>query len=164
MSPFDGIRGIGIILVIMFHSLMGVMANLSPEAFQQYLIDLPIYMLAVIHADKAVDAFFVLSGFLIGVMLMKEHSRRGSVNLKRFYGRRFLRLMPVYYTLLLVLFLIPTEQDKIYLLANLFYVNNFLPHEGILAHWTWSLAVEEQFYFLFPVLFFNLSVNICRAK
>jgi peptidoglycan/LPS O-acetylase OafA/YrhL len=162
MGPFDGIRGIGILSVIMFHALMGICSKIPRESFQVYLEELPFYLIGLLQADKAVDAFFVLSGFLIGIMLMKEHTKQGAINLKRFYGRRFLRLMPVYYTLILILFLIPTEQDKIYLLTNLLYINNFIPHEGVIAGWTWSLAVEEQFYFLFPILVPFLLIKVRR--
>lgn len=162
LTPFDGIRGIGILIVVMFHGLMGIGEKVSTDYFQDYLANLPFYLSGILQGDKAVDSFFVLSGFLIGVMLMREHSRQGSINYRRFYGRRFLRLMPVYYLLILMLFFMPSDKDKIYLIANIFYVNNFLPSEGILAGWTWSLAVEEQFYFLFPVVLPFLLLKVRR--
>lgn len=112
-----------------------------------------------------VDIFFVLSGFLITSLLLQEWGRRASLSLKDFYIRRILRLGPALAVYLLALsayawlFLKKENAHEIYLgiLLTLSYVSNWLialkPNLplSILAI-TWSLAVEEQFYLLWPLL------------
>ena len=108
----------------------------------------------------SIDLFFVLSGFLITGILIRTHdtSRRG----RNFYARRFLRIFPAYYfTLVFVIFIYPLfyapvreaklEQEAIYYFL---YVQNF---RGEPAAWPgldhlWSMAVEEQFYLLWPLV------------
>jgi peptidoglycan/LPS O-acetylase OafA/YrhL len=112
-------------------------------------------------------AFFVLSGFLITWLLLKEEERFGAISLKLFYMRRSLRIFPAFYAywLLLVGALILFHKRLIggQTLASFFYFNNYYqalhgdPNTG-LSH-TWSLAIEEQFYLLWPLLFLLLRRN-----
>ncbi len=112
-----------------------------------------------------VDMFFVLSGFLITGILLDGRGEPGQ--LKRFYVRRVLRIFPLYYATLAVMFFIvplytsdplviyPREEQPAYFL----YLQNLLlpliqPGENVsvyLSH-TWSLAIEEQFYMLWPIM------------
>ena len=123
-----------------------------------------------------VEVFFVLSGFLITSLLLQEWERKGSISLKDFYYRRALRLGPalIFYLLLLggyaFLFLKQEHTAEIYtgILLTLSYVSNWIvalkPDYplGILAI-TWSLAVEEQFYLLWPLtLSFLLNKKLSR--
>jgi peptidoglycan/LPS O-acetylase OafA/YrhL len=110
-----------------------------------------------------VDLFFVLSGFLITGLLVTEWQRRGRVSLRRFYARRALRLLPA--VLLLCLFLlivgpVATGVDARNALwegvaGTVFYFANWqqafgaLPFFQLTDH-TWSLAIEEQFYLVWP--------------
>lgn len=114
-----------------------------------------------------VDVFFVISGYLIGAMILAE-MREGRFSIGKFYERRLRRIFPAMLammlgvTLLAFLFLVPLEMETYArsLLAALFSGSNFLFwHEGgyfdeaglkPLLH-TWSLGVEEQFYLLFPL-------------
>lgn len=148
-ASLDGLRAVSILLLVLFHA-----ANITALNYeggpQAYVESLPRSVLWLMQADKGVDIFFVLSGFLIGRLLMKEFSRDGQLRIGRFYLRRFLRLFPAYAVLLLLVLATPMSQNKWYLLANVFYVNNYLPLDKMLAPWTWSLAVEEQFYLLLP--------------
>ena len=109
-----------------------------------------------------VDVFFVLSGFLITSILTSESDRRGRVSLPNFYVRRAIRLLPALAVLLFVQVILAahfgmnTHREVGAVLAVAFYASNitqsahiFMPPE--LAH-TWSLAVEEQFYFVWPIL------------
>jgi len=120
-----------------------------------------------------VDVFFVISGFVITAMLLREAQRSGQIRLGTFYVRRFKRLIPalatvVGLTLIVSLFLISPikgqeETAKTGLGAMLFAANIMLARIGggyfataaelnPLLH-TWSLSVEEQFYFILPVSF-----------
>src|SRR5262249_41526889 len=100
--------------------------------------------------------FFVISGFLIGDMLLSELERSGRLNFRSFYVRRWFRLAPAYY-LVLIGFAVfhridPSHYSLDRLWTNFIYVNNWFPLRGQPAVWTWSLAVEEQFYLLCPLL------------
>lgn len=139
----DGVRGIAILLVLGLHFTPA----LVPGGF------------------LGVDVFFVLSGFLITSILLDEWAHRHSLSLTSFYLRRVLRLGPalvVYLGLLGIyafVFLQKENAREIYLgiLLTLSYVSNWVialkPDfpSGILAI-TWSLAVEEQFYLVWPLL------------
>lgn len=102
--------------------------------------------------------FFMISGYLITSLLVAEEEKRGRVSLKAFYVRRVFRIMPAFYAYVLVVFLlgraglilVPDEA----VLRSSVYVCNF---SGFSCSWwlahTWSLAVEEQFYLIWPMIF-----------
>jgi peptidoglycan/LPS O-acetylase OafA/YrhL len=115
-----------------------------------------------------VDLFFVLSGFLITTLLLEEHQRSGRISLRAFYVRRARRLLPALFTLLAAFLLVevaampfdhtlPHELSWVGLQAAVgaFYVSNFFaawyPDLARLSH-LWSLAMEEQFYLLWPLI------------
>lgn len=115
-------------------------------------------------AGLGVLAFFVLSGFLITWLLLKEHERYGSISLRLFYLRRALRIFPAFYVYAGVVIggvlVVGGQIVWPQVFASLLYVNNYYqailgdPNTG-LSH-TWSLGVEEQFYLLWPVAFVSL--------
>lgn len=147
VSSLDGLRAFAIIAVLAVHA--GV----------------PGFSLGWL----GVDLFFALSGFLITTLLVKEYDRTGKVDILKFWGRRFLRLFPAYYLYLTGLILLivvgkyPLTSSgdwtpSAYLASLGFYFNNFLPRGGFWAFdWLtihiWSLALEEQFYLIWPTLF-----------
>jgi peptidoglycan/LPS O-acetylase OafA/YrhL len=99
-----------------------------------------------------VDLFFVLSGFLISGLLYSEHKKTGSINFKRFFIRRSLKIYPAFYAMLLVTFfaelmLRAVASPGAYLREILFAQSYTY---GIWQH-TWSLAVEEHFYIFLPI-------------
>ena len=98
--------------------------------------------------------FFVISGFLITWLMLREFSTRGSVNLTNFYIRRGFRILPVYiiYILACVIFgaVSGRQLDGAHLLAVVTFTGNYLTLSGPIDH-LWSLAVEEQFYLIWPV-------------
>ncbi len=127
-----------------------------------------------------VDVFFVLSGYLITSLLMQEISSSGTVNFARFYARRARRLLPAAITMVLVvcsaeaIIMNPVAQFKTLkaALATVLYSSNlyfahvqvqyFFQRSAItnpLLH-TWSLAVEEQFYLIWPLLLLLLARTI----
>jgi peptidoglycan/LPS O-acetylase OafA/YrhL len=108
-----------------------------------------------------VDMFFVLSGFLIVTLLLRERDRTGGISLRNFYARRTLRIFPIYYLLIfgvLLAYLVTSRQSQnaqLYfasLPAMLTYTCNWIviaaPNMGGL----WSLATEEQFYLAWPTI------------
>jgi peptidoglycan/LPS O-acetylase OafA/YrhL len=110
------------------------------------------------------DLFFVLSGFLIGMMLM--HATRagelaGARGVARFYGRRAFRTFPLYYTALVALALLlpftPIHRENFP--YELGYLTNYAtddPDEPVVMPWGWSLCVEEHFYLIVPLLLAGL--------
>lgn len=97
-----------------------------------------------------VDLFFVLSGFLMGQLVLRERARTGGFDGRRFTARRLLRLWPVLYVFLAVQAVLGTEPAGSYLWQNAFHVQNYA---GTSLTHLWSLAVEEHFYLLLAVLF-----------
>ena len=106
-----------------------------------------------------VRLFFVLSGFLItGILLdCRECGKQGTPltrQFRQFYARRFLRIFPLYYGLLLILWLIDYGLARESILVHLLYLQNLwrCVEGGSYANHLWSLAVEEQFYLVWPFL------------
>src|ERR1700744_1941475 len=136
--PFlDGLRAFSIISVLAGHFL-----RKSP-------------LLPYVDGGVGVTLFFLISGFLITTILLKEKVKFGKVSYKNFYIRRSLRILPVAYLFILVLLIlnrvfslnITTSQ----FLATSFYAKNFQwPTDWYSAHF-WSLSIEEQFYLLMPL-------------
>jgi peptidoglycan/LPS O-acetylase OafA/YrhL len=116
---------------------------------------------ALLEASKAVffgmDLFFVLSGFLIGAILLRSVESRGSQSSWRFYLRRIFRTFPPYYLLLtLLVVLVPINAtQRHHLWMEYAYLSNYahpLIPEDLVMPWGWSLALEEQFYLAVPLL------------
>jgi peptidoglycan/LPS O-acetylase OafA/YrhL len=106
------------------------------------------------------DVFFMLSGFLIGSILLRSLELEGTQNIRRFYLRRIFRTFPSYWVVLTVLaatLTLTTLQRKNLWLEYL-YGTNFasLEPQSVVMIWGWSLALEEQFYLAVPLLFFVL--------
>ncbi|MEZ2339357.1 acyltransferase family protein [Mucilaginibacter sp. RCC_168] len=144
----NGIRGISIIIVVIFH------LNLSSS----YLYQL------IFNGALGVNIFFVLSGFLITSLCLKEKNDTGSLSLTNFYIRRALRIFPAAYLYIGVIILLNHIYQlgipKFQFAGAVFYVMNFSyfrshSFAGLIGHY-WSLSVEEQFYILFP---FILKIN-----
>jgi len=142
LPALDGFRAVAAFLVVGFHfGYTGVPAGLG------------------------VLGFFVLSGFLITTLLLKEFDRTATLSLRTFYIRRSLRIFPAFYVYfafaigLAVLFGKRVVWPQA--ISSLLYVNNYYqalmgdPNTS-LSH-TWSLAIEEQFYLLWPAAFLALA-------
>jgi peptidoglycan/LPS O-acetylase OafA/YrhL len=144
----DGLRGVSILIVVLGHI-----------GLNYYLV--PYHLL--VDSDTGVHIFFVISGFLITTLLLKEKLKNDYISLKRFYIRRALRILPVAYLFLVVLiglnlFFKLKIQPLDFIASFLFFKNLPIRNEPYTAHF-WSLAVEEQFYLTFPFL---LASNINR--
>ncbi|HTB07322.1 MAG TPA: acyltransferase [Bacteroidia bacterium] len=114
---------------------------------------------------QLVSIFFVLSGFLITYLLLKEKKKTGTINFKFFYTRRLLRIWPLYYLVILVGFFILPHVDSFFGNNITFSYNNFWWHLGLYMLFlpalnnisraisaTWSVRVEEIFYFFWPII------------
>jgi peptidoglycan/LPS O-acetylase OafA/YrhL len=103
-----------------------------------------------------VDLFFVLSGYLIGGQLLAPLARDQRLNLGRFFARRVLRIMPAYFVVLAIYFLLPAWREYADMAQPLwkflFSLQNIALHGGSAFSHAWSLAVEDQFYLALPFL------------
>ena len=128
-----------------------------------------------------VDTFFVISGYLITSLLLKEFEETGSINLKQFWLRRMKRLIPAVFVLvgvvsMMTLILKPDQIVNIKhdAFAAIFYVSNwwyimtdvnyfeqfaFMPLKHL-----WSLAIEEQFYIIFPIVLITLLLTVKKYR
>lgn len=118
----------------------------------------------------AVVLFFVLSGFLITYLLIKEKERFQSIEVKKFYIRRVLRIWPVYYAaIILAMLLIPAgiyNKSMGYSIETIGLYALFIPNFAMMAGYMlptisplWSVGIEEQFYALWPLIL-NKTKNI----
>jgi peptidoglycan/LPS O-acetylase OafA/YrhL len=142
----DGIRGISILLVITVH-----------QYYQHF-------SWTWLSGGLGVQIFFVLSGFLITMLALREERKNGFLNIKAFYLRRSFRIFPLYFLVLalycVLVFLIGFggDYDRMRLGAALpyylLYINEYAP--GAPFYQSWSLGIEEKFYLVWPFLAFIL--------
>jgi peptidoglycan/LPS O-acetylase OafA/YrhL len=142
----DGIRALGVLCIIAFHAR----GHVFPGGY------------------IGVDVFFVLSGFLITVLLLQEHAALGTVSLKRFYVRRALRLLPallvVCASVMTVASFVPRLEERTETMRGSLAALTYTAAPaaafgwadlGLMLH-TWSLSVEEYFYLFWPLLLLAL--------
>jgi peptidoglycan/LPS O-acetylase OafA/YrhL len=146
-----GLRVLAIVSVVQFH-ITWIFAGEQGIRIDH---DFTVSSLTVFFG---MDLFFMLSGFLIGSILLRSLQKTGSQNLKRFYIRRVSRTFPSYYVVLTYLALTTglTATQIHNLPLEFLYVTNFLSlmRSDVVMFWGWSLALEEQFYLTVPILFF----------
>jgi peptidoglycan/LPS O-acetylase OafA/YrhL len=155
MPPLDGIRGLAILMVMLFHFNVLLNPQSIPENFVRSLSR---------FGWTGVDLFFVLSGFLITGILLD--SRNAENYFRSFYLRRITRIFPLYYLSLAVVFwVVPTvllngpRPSSYQRVAYLVYAQNWHalsgnPYTLSLLDPYWSLGVEEQFYLVWPLVVF----------
>jgi peptidoglycan/LPS O-acetylase OafA/YrhL len=142
----DGIRAFSILFVVLAH-LPGT-KGLEVSAGAARSLNL---------GSLGVRIFFVISGFLITTLLLAEHRKYGTISLSRFYFRRAFRIFPAFYVFIACILVAEAlgwvslrEHD---LLHAATYTTNYHHNRAWELGHLWSLAVEEQFYLLWPALF-----------
>jgi len=150
MPELDTIRGIAILSVLFYHGFFWSNGGTGLQGAARLFVWLTRF------GWLGVNLFFVLSGFLITGILVESKPRIDYY--KRFYIRRALRILPAFYALLFVLALMPSQNGR-YLFLSLFYLSNLAPLFAIPMTYTmlWSLAVEEHFYLIWPLVVRRLS-------
>ena len=146
----DGLRAISIAAVVLGHASLtwsGASADHSRSLARLGSI--------------GVDLFFVISGFLITLLLLRERRRHGTISLRAFYVRRAWRILPAYAVFLVSMFGMSAagliELSGRDWTGALTYSVNFLPGTSWPVGHLWSLSVEEHFYLLWPLLLFVLG-------
>ncbi|MSV84153.1 MAG: acyltransferase family protein, partial [Actinobacteria bacterium] len=155
VGGFDGVRGIGILMVLLNHAY----SDLSPSF------------------AGIIDVFFVMSAFLIVTLLMQEFRDQEGINMRKFYARRVVRLLPSAYLCILawILFCLLFDRERLIFVlqdaaAAVTYVYNLVFPVGLAyvdpvaaSHRSidqfWSLAVEEQFYLVIAI-----TVLVCLKR
>ena len=155
-GSLDGLRCFCISLVLWHHR-----ERIFPDS-----VDLPTIL---DRGFTGVDFFFVLSGFLITTLLLREEAREGRFSLAGFYKRRILRIVPVYFlvvTLAAAWWIGARGQGQWWDLLPYYYafLANFLQDDIPLLAPTWSLSVEEQYYLVWPLLLLLLPVLRWRVQ
>jgi peptidoglycan/LPS O-acetylase OafA/YrhL len=146
IAGIDGLRALAALAVFMLHTGHGLAKG----------------------GGIGVDIFFVISGFVITRSLLREYSAHGSINIPAFYLRRVVRLWPALIVLALTIWLIYPTQTTLTkeVLPSIFYYTNWAIYFGygpfIIGH-TWTLAVEEQFYLVWPFALI-LGIRVLKSE
>lgn len=144
MPQLDLLRGVAILMVLMFHQVVQFRSER----------EVPWLASAFFRIGwTGVNLFFVLSGFLVGGMLLSEAEGCGKLNIRRFLVRRAFKIWPSYYVLLAVTAIQSASlgRDLRVLWPCLVHVQNYNMSALVLLPHSWSLAVEEHFYLLLPL-------------
>jgi peptidoglycan/LPS O-acetylase OafA/YrhL len=157
----DGLRFICFLLVFLYHCNETIFRKISDPGIKNTLHFL------FQNGNAGVNIFFVLSGFLITMLLVKEKELRQTISLRNFYIRRILRIWPLFYLCVVLGFVVfplykyhtvPGTQEVAGIGYYLFFATNFdliriwpqLP-DALALVVLWSVAVEEQFYLIWPI-------------
>jgi peptidoglycan/LPS O-acetylase OafA/YrhL len=143
----DFVRGIAILMVMTSHFWKAQTGIFVIDEFSQQMSS---------WGGKGVELFFVLSGFLVGGLLVKEYKDTGRVNATRFLVRRIFKIWPAFYFLLLFHAVTRRHPINTFLFQNLFHLQNYL---GTSIKQTWTLSIEEHFY-----IFLAISLGILTAR
>jgi peptidoglycan/LPS O-acetylase OafA/YrhL len=151
IPALDGLRAVAVGLVLVAH-----LPDLAPGTAPRIIT-----ALCGIAGYVGVDVFFVLSGFLITRILIADAA--AGRPLRRFWGRRFLRIFPAYYMLLIGVALVAPGPSLPWCAT---YLSNYYfalggEHDALLGH-TWSLAVEEHFYLVWPFVVMGLAPRVAK--
>jgi peptidoglycan/LPS O-acetylase OafA/YrhL len=151
----DGLRAIAVIAVIIFHmwGWAGAIPKTNPI----------VNSLISCFGPAGVYVFFVISGFIITSLLIREQNERGSISLSAFYIRRFFRIIPPLVGYIVGLFLLTQigylSVKPINYVWSLLFLGNYGLFDGIgenfLGH-TWSLSIEEQYYLILPPIMITI--------
>ncbi len=156
LPGLNGLRAISILFVIFSHTK----SQLAEIPIIKNIINIFPFL---VDGQLGVNVFFVISGFLITSLLIKEQEAKNTISLKNFYIRRTLRIFPAYYLMLLVYFILQLT-GTLYLspeswLTSITYTKYFNWRLDVLTAHAWSLSIEEHFYLFWPLLFSSRKIN-----
>ena len=171
----DGLRFVCFFMVFLFH--------INKSVTEHYLanqLEIPaffkVFSLLFQNGNLGVNFFFVLSGFLITFLLIREKEYTGKIHVLKFYMRRILRIWPLFYLCVLIGFLLfpyvahligMSSGETARPLYYIFFINNFdvietgHPNSLILGI-LWSIAIEEQFYLSWPLMLSFLPLRFFK--
>lgn len=164
----DGLRFLCFMSIFLFHSFHTEYDYIKSSSLYHFVkIDI------LGNGNLGVNSFFVLSGFLITYLLIEEKKMNGRINIKKFWIRRILRIWPLFYLCVIFGFFgfpvlksafgqEPNETASlVYYLTfmnNFDFINKGLPDASNLGV-LWSVAIEEQFYLIWPIILYLLPIK-----
>src|SRR3979411_1628811 len=144
IPSLDGLRALSIFLVLALHSLQRLEVN-GPISY---------LWVGIFNGATGVFIFFVISGYLITSLLLREQEKRGSISLRGFYFRRAMRILPPLYVYVGVLLLLGLAGKlpifKLDIISALFCSHRSATSFRGPLQPCWPLSIEEQFYFIWP--------------
>lgn len=149
-ATLDGARAITILLMVLFHVMFGIVMLFHGdfEKIDNFIVNFPPYLRWMWQVQGS-DPLFVMCGLLVAYTLYREYRESQSIQVMRFYKRRLMRILPLFFVALLLY--LPTDKDNFgFLWSNLLFVSNFVEHHRHIIPVAWSLDVQLQFYFLLP--------------
>jgi peptidoglycan/LPS O-acetylase OafA/YrhL len=156
LPSLDGWRALSILLVLGAHTTVT----------ENFPADWRIFFAWLFDGGLGVRCFFIISGFLITTLMLRETASRGLLDLKSFYLRRAVRIFPVYLAFLVAVALLEYftafDQSASQWARLLTFTTNFSLSGNWLTGHTWSLACEEQFYLIWPVVFAAVGLQSNR--
>lgn len=160
LNGLNGIRAIGALGVLFSHLNLGLNKHFEIEGVSLFGVNANGDNRSWVLGEHGVTMFFVLSGFLITYLLVKEFQKTGSINIRSFYVRRILRIWPLYYFYLITTCICLALLGICNLGSDLFFYTFYmanvpfgLGHSHEALNHLWSIGVEEQFYLFWPVAF-----------
>ncbi len=160
----DGLRFFSFLVVFLYHGHLSIFSYLKDSQPGTYSVIEFLFQ----HGNLGVNFFFVLSGFLITYLLIKEKELTGTIHVPNFYVRRILRIWPLYYLCIFLGFVVfgllkkytgqPIAENANPLYYIFFAANFDIMHtwpdkpDALLLSVLWSVAVEEQFYLSWPLI------------
>jgi peptidoglycan/LPS O-acetylase OafA/YrhL len=154
IPSLNGLRAISILMVVLMHTLQRI-NTVTPVNRLWFVLG---------NGSTGVFIFFVISGYLITTLLLREHKESGTISLKDFYIRRAFRILPPAYVNILFVVILgwwgKLQLTAVDVATALFFCRNYLPSKvgWALEHY-WTLSIEEQFYLLWPII---LLWCLCR--
>jgi len=141
IPALDGLRAVAIGLVFLSHVLA---TGSSPNSTYWRVL-----------GETGVRVFFVISGYLITTLLLRELGSRGTISLRSFYARRAFRIFPAFYTYIAIICVLVAAGAIVVATCDVAYAAtytmDFIVDRSFYVGHAWSLAVEEQFYLLWPL-------------
>ena len=176
LAPLDGLRAVAVLWVVAYHSIVlafpdDVAAPIVGYGKEERHCLRSTYLAVVAAGDLGFDIFFVVAGFLIALVLLKECDRQdGQIDIIHFYRNRFLRLWPAEAVGSIVWLLFMATQATLrpglkvawsQEVPILFFLNNLTSFGGWPLSHLWSVAVEFQFYLISPCLILFMYNHSC---
>jgi peptidoglycan/LPS O-acetylase OafA/YrhL len=154
IPSLDGLRAIAVLTVIFAHSRGA------------WLDSHTTFLYPLRQGGMGVEIFFVISGFLITKLMLKEQDKTGGLSLKRFYAHRAFRILPPFYVYLAAVGIriwlgIDHVDGPSFASAALYYWNYYFHASGLILGHLWSLSLEEQFYLLWPICLLLWNRRTC---
>lgn len=153
----DGIRAISVLSIIAFHVVVGTIQVFDSARAQQFILNMPTFLQPLWHGEKGVDAFFLLSGLVIGIPLFKKLDQFDLKSAGTFYKKKLFRIYPLFLVALVIYTIAQWDHFGQYFFSNLFFLNNIIPGERTIIPVGWFLTVEMQYFVLVPLLFIILK-------